>query len=224
MYRPLGMFALATALALTTAARGQVILNGDFESPALPVNTFLTRADGTTLDNWAAVVPAGRNVVLNNGNAGLPGNGTTPHTGQQYYTFNGGNTTPGGSLSQDFATTVGQIYNVGFFVGRAGGGTGTVGVQARLFNDPAGANTPNASLTGLAPGVMGNYSGYSVNFIAAATTTRLMFSDASTATTAVDPMLDSIVVTVVPEPTSFALGMTALAGWLVRRRRAIVSH
>src|SRR5438552_19171980 len=101
--------------------------NGSFESPALaPDESVDLPAGSTRLTGWVV------------GNTGLvswrngPAYGVAPVDGSQEIGFNGGDTPPGGSISQTFSTAIGQAYEVRFNVGRQAPGGGTMSLLAEV--------------------------------------------------------------------------------------------
>ncbi|HXT39234.1 MAG TPA: LamG-like jellyroll fold domain-containing protein, partial [Candidatus Angelobacter sp.] len=158
--------------------------NGSFETPALATGASVDLPAGsTTLTGWTV------------GNTGLvswrngPAFGVAPVDGSQEVGFNGANTPPGGSIFQTFSTTVGQTYTVSFNVGRQGTGGGTMSLQAQVTSSTGGAL---GSLTAVAPNSPGYGLAQTFNFTATTDSSTLTFTDTSTATIAVDLLLDNV--------------------------------
>src|SRR5437764_850885 len=82
--------------------------NGSFESPALAPGASVELPSGSTtaLTGWTV----GTNGLVSFANG--PALGVSPVDGVQHIGFNGGNTPPGGSITQSFITAVGQTYKV----------------------------------------------------------------------------------------------------------------
>ena len=108
--------------------------------------------------------------------------------------FNGGNTTPGGSLAQTFTTTVGQYYAVSFAEAQNNPGTMSVTATAVALDNSLLASNY------CVPASPGAWSLFQLNFTATTTNTTLVFTDTSLDSVAVDNMLDDI--TAVSEPTN----------------------
>jgi hypothetical protein len=206
-----------TASMNTQQAHAQ-ISNGSFETPAITANTTLIVPNAGTVGAWNVVSGGTNEIRLANGNI----TGVVADSGVQFMTFNGSDKTPGGSLSQNFTTTPGQPYTVGFSIGRLGPGAGSISIRGDVFNDPSGSNTQIATLTGAGATSGGTYLPYTFNFTATGTLTQLRFTDTSAATTSVDVVLDTVSVTAAPEPGTLALlaiGGTGLVSRLRRRKR-----
>jgi hypothetical protein len=119
--------------------------------------------------------------------------------------FNGGNTTPNGTLSQTFATVAGQSYALSF----------DAGVQAfqslsqmKMQVTVQGTTTLlSQSVTVSGQGTGTWYTPKSFNFVADGASATLTFQDTSSATTNIDLLLDNVVITggaPTPSPTPTA--------------------
>ena len=162
-------------------------VNGSFESPALAPGSGVDLAAGTGgLTGWT--VGSSGLVSFRNG----PAYGVSPVDGVQEIGFNGADTPPGGLISQTFSTTVGQDYTVRFNVGRQGPGSGTMRLHVEVTS-PDGEVL--GSLDAEAPASSGYGPAQSLTFTATADSSTLTFRDTSTATVAVDVMLDNVTVT-----------------------------
>ena len=115
--------------------------------------------------------------------------------------------TPGpGSLSQSFATVIGQQYTLSFDLSANGGGDG---------------KALTVSLTGVAPAsYMGStpFTTQTLNFVASNASTTLMFTSAASGYSGA--VIDNVSVTAVPEPETYAMLLAGLGlmGAVVRRR------
>jgi hypothetical protein len=122
------------------------------------------------------------------------------------------------SMSQQFATNVGEMYNLSFYYSnRTNTSTGTNGLSFSA-----------GSLSSVMTAVPGeNDSGnnqwqlYSTTFTATSALTTLQFNALGTSDS-FGTSLDNVTVTAVPEPGTYAMMFTGLAamGFFVRRRRA----
>ena len=109
--------------------------------------------------------------------------GLDAYAGQQLILFNGGDSTPGGSLAQTFTTTVGQYYTVSFAEGEEIGPAGSPDMSIT-----ATAISSNNALLASNYCVPANlvWTLFQLNFTATTTNTTLVFKDTSTATVNVD--------------------------------------
>src|SRR6266536_2606609 len=124
-------FALASVISvgvsLLNAAQFQ---NGSFESPVLAPGSSLVLAPGTNgLTGWTVGNTGAVSFVNGPAVYGTAG-GVGPFDGAQQIGFNGGDTPPGGWISQTFSTLVGQSYSVSFNLGRVFPGSGTMSLRA----------------------------------------------------------------------------------------------
>jgi hypothetical protein len=107
--------------------------------------------------------------------------------------FNGGQKTPNGVVSQSFGTTIGQSYTLSFDVGAFSVVNQN---EQRLQVTVQGSSTlVSQTVSVFAPGNGTQYVARSVAFVANSTTTVLTFRDVSPTTTNVDLMLDDVRVT-----------------------------
>ena len=224
------ILALAVSVSTATTAFGQnLILNGSFEADGQVGTTVDTNVNSSTISNWNLQTTASSSayvVFLAPG-----GNEPNPADGSFLLNIGGFGTDKGvGTLWQDFATTPGQTYDVGFFFGRNNNdpnGTAVVSVQASLFDIVGGVPSGGAlSLfdSGNAPttGAIGNLTPMNFQFTATGNTSRLLFADTTTSTT-FSLNFDAVSVVAaaaVPEPSSAMLAVCSGAMLLLRRRRA----
>src|SRR5438105_4255639 len=185
-----GGFSLLLGLSLFTAALelyAAPFTNGSFESPALAAGGTTALAVGSTaLTGWT--VGNGGIVSLVNGAF----YGASPVGGVQQVTFNSGDGPTGGSIFQTFSTTVGQTYAVGFYIGRASLGSGTMSLRAEVT---ASGGQVLGSLDSAGPASPGYGPAQTFIFTATSTSSTLTFTDTSSATVAVDVVLDNVSVT-----------------------------
>jgi len=114
----------------------------------------------------------------------------TSTDGAKILAFNTGQSTPNGTASQTFATTVGQPYQLNFDVGAFGYNTSqqrmlvTVQGSTQLVSDTTTVTCPNGGLTTWVP--------KSYNFVANSPTTTVTFTDTSTTSNSLDLVLDNV--------------------------------
>jgi hypothetical protein len=191
---------LATCI-LAVSSRGAPFQNGSFESPQLASGAGQVLLPGTnSLPGWN-VGTNGRVELLNSVSTSI-----STVDGLQLLIFNSGNEAPGGTISQTFNTTAGQVYVVTFSVGRAGPGGGTMSLLAQVTSD-TGASI--GSLQGVSPATPGYGSESTFSFIASTPVSTLTFLDNSSTTGSVDLLLDDVSVTTNPECVTPPLGLVS---------------
>jgi hypothetical protein len=230
-----GLLLTSFVLAGTTPARAQIVgellINGDFEAPALPIHTSQNAAAPGGLPGWTVNAGPGNKVSGNhlNGASGLGVFGA--YSGNQFVTFNGGNTAPGGSISQIFTTIPGQIYVGEAYMAIYGSGSGTMRLEARLFDYPLGTNTQllvgysgkpdwgmssgwtwiqNSTLESSNLSLVPSYLYTRFDFWAIGTAYMVTFTDTSADTNGIDVGLDFVsirgpIAAAEPEPASLSL-------------------
>ncbi|MDP3850554.1 MAG: Ig-like domain-containing protein, partial [Luteolibacter sp.] len=141
------------------------------------------------------------------------GSGLVPTHGANVASFNGGNTTPNGILSRNFATVAGQTYTLSFDMGVYSYATTN---QQRLEVSVQGATTlvnSIVSLNGLGGYVASsNWTSRNFSFVANSATTTLSFSDDSNHTNNIDLLLDNVRVGIPPTTRSLAVTSTPAGG------------
>lgn len=212
-------------LALLTCALGngwaQIVLNGSFETPVVTGNdgNFETYAEGsTTITGWTV----GENGV-NLFSYPLYGKDVAGRDGDQAVQLNGGVQNGNGSISQDIATTIGQEYEISFLfsanpfanAGDTFNGTVFFGADSYDFSFTV-ASTDISSFTF----VLGSF-----NSFATSTTTSLAFVQTSGPSGSDQALvIDNVVVTAVPEPSTYLMLGLGLGSLFFLRRRSPLSN
>lgn len=219
-------FAALLLAGVASQANAAGITNGDFETPVIASGTFTNYpVGGGALTGWNVVGPIGEAVSIVSTNFVQNGVAFHAESGNQWLDLTGFNNNSTEGVSQSIATTIGDVYQLSFWVGNTTGGgifgtTSTVNVQ---LNGSAFHSATNSDLdtTGL------SWEQYTYSFTATGLSTTLAFLNG-------DPGgdnsngLDNIVVTDlgpgttnnVPEPATVGLlgaGLIGLVG--IRRKR-----
>ncbi|MFZ2873635.1 MAG: DUF642 domain-containing protein [Phycisphaerales bacterium] len=192
------LFIVGSAAALFAGSAFGTVLNGSFESAALPAPD---RADISNLTDWG--VTGGNTVLLERGVNGV--SNIAAHDGVQFVTM-GHNSGQGETLTQFLSTTPGQTYTATFYLACIQGNA----LQSVRMAVSDGANDLG-SVVGTVSSQTEGWVPFSFDFVANGLTARLTLMQmvgASEANVAIDD------VSVVPAPGS----ALALLGLLAARR------
>lgn len=198
------ILALSGVLAMGSA-HANIIVNGDFETGVfgpwlITGNMFLIGTAGG--DFWF-------------------GGGSTAQNGTRAVAFNADDTVPNGTISQSFATVVGETYAVQYDFGATQNATqqitaSVLGTSGALYSQLVSDSNPLQALTT-----------FSFAFIADGNLATLRFTDfTGNFTVSEDGILDNVSVLgaiPIPEPENYALmlaGLGLLGFTVLRRRRA----
>jgi hypothetical protein len=126
----------AAAIGLPSAKAVNIVANGSFETPTVPVGGFTSFASGSNaITNWTVVGPSGTSVAIVSGTFTQFGFTFPAQNGVQWLDLTGVNSNTTEGVQQTVATTPGALYDLSFFVGNISnpgglfGTTSTVGVQ-----------------------------------------------------------------------------------------------
>jgi choice-of-anchor C domain-containing protein len=203
--------AVSLIVAPTAANAASVITNGSFETGNLSnPATFSTLGAGSTdLTGW----------TINSGSIDYIGGYWEAQEGDRSLDMSG---LGAGSISQDFATTPGQAYNVSFYVAaNPDGGPDAKGLRSAVGGDNGQIVSVDVfypTVASTRPGPM-NFVPVAYSFIADSATTTLSFL--SLVGTPFGMALDNVSVSAVPLPPALLLlgsGLVGL-GLLGRRKR-----
>jgi lysophospholipase L1-like esterase len=127
--------------------------------------------------------------------------------------FNGGEQTPSGVLSQTFPTTAGTTYSVTFDAGTFAWNTSQQQLQVVVNGSGGSLLSQTVTVSGIGGG-RSNWVSPSFTFVASSATSTITFTDVSTTTSSIDLLLDKV--RVVPQTAPAAAmalpGEQSLAG------------
>jgi hypothetical protein len=204
--RIVALSALSLSLAIAAPASANLIQNGSFEDDVIPGNSWQSFTDIT---GWEADDNNERFEIWNNYN------GETAAEGNQFAELNAhpGSTLPF-SIFQEFTTATNQSYDISFaYQARAN--------DQEKFSFDVISGSDNLDWL-LSDHTTNGWRIFSESFVAAGTTTKIMFTSVNPLTGTVGNFLDDVRVTAtVPEPGTLGLLSAGLIGLVaVRRRRA----
>jgi len=176
--------AIAIAVAAVSCAHAQnLISNGGFEKPAVPVGGFTTFATGTGFPGWK-VVGARGNVGVTSTQFVARGFNLPAHAGSQWIDLSGTIDLVNVGVQQAVATTPGVRYQLKFSIGNVFDDSGPFGTSSRVDVFLNGMLATSA-ITFLGDPTNMAWEDFSFEFVATSNKTTLTFMDA-------DPQGDQI--------------------------------
>lgn len=218
------LLVLAAALAIAgPAAAANLVVNGDFEAAPAPIGGYSQYFGGNTFTGWTVT---GNDVIVIDKNYSESGLVFNAQGGSQNAIdlTGAGNTGAADGITQTIATTPGKVYRLSFYVGNAsptGGNAGSYTQPSTLnLSIDGGAVQSFTNATNTPFGI--DYQKFTLTFTAGGAT-NLLFTNGTVG----DNMLglDTVTVTAVPEPATWALmlGGFLMVGFAARRRAGSVA-
>jgi hypothetical protein len=226
MKMQLASIALLTILG-TEVSAAELITNGSFESPTVPIGGFTSYFGGSTaIPGWTVIALPIDNVTLFN-TSYVAGNIPFPALhGNQWLDLSGTSEVRFTGVQQTISTTPGQIYDLSFYVGNIRDLNFGVSSTVHVVQD----NNPGTIITAINDsfGDIWDWKFFTSSFVASGLTTTLSFVNDDR-----DPVtgLDLVSVTprngtAVPEPSSLMImiGAMGLFGLVTRKRHRQVDR
>ncbi len=216
----------AIAILATSAHAATLLTNGSFETPVVPAGTFLSFGVGSSaITGWVVVGPAGTSVSPVSGTFSQNGVAFTAQDGIQWLDLTGFNINSTEGVSQTVGTTIGNRYQLSYFVGNTTGG-GIFGTTSTVNVSVNGVPTFSDTNSTVSPAAQ-NWQQFTHTFVATGASTILALLNG-------DPVsdnnngLDNVVlldlgpaVGAVPEPETYAMLLAGLGllGFVARRKK-----
>jgi hypothetical protein len=213
---------VTTSFLAEGGADAALITNGSFETPTVPSGNFTTFGTGSSLvTGWNVFGPAGTNVAIVSGTFSQNGVSFPAQDGTQWLDLTGSNSNSSEGVSQAVTTTVGNRYQLSYFVGNTTGGSifGTTSTVNVSLNGVATFSDTNSNVS---PNTL-DWEVFNHTFVASTSTTTLAFQNGDPANDNSNG-LDNVVLTdlgpaAVPEPASLGLLVTGLAFVALTRKK-----
>ena len=204
-------------LLLAAPSFANMITNGDFETPIVPVDGFLNYGTGSTLiTGWTVI---GRQVSIVSGSYFSNGAHFPAESGVQWLDLTGDvSNQMGEGVTQTVATTPGQVYQLSYWLGNVTApGYGTTSTASITVNGTVTFTDTNSTVS---PTLL-VWQQFTHTFTAAGTSTTIGFLNedpSSDNSNGIDNVVLTPVMSSIPEPTSLLLFVTSGLGLFLRRK------
>jgi hypothetical protein len=206
------LIGVVVAVGGVVASAQASVTNGSFEQPTVAVGSFTTFLGGSaSIAGWTVV---GDRVTVINSSYTESGVTFNAQEGRQWIDLTGPSSNMASNgVTQDVATTIGQLYRLTFYVGSA------------TNNSTFTASTVDLSIAGgarlsftnpVAPSNALNWQMFSQDFVATTALTNVTFFNGSASNNNLSG-LDNVSIELVPAPG--VAGLLGLAGLRAARRR-----
>ncbi|MBX9736376.1 MAG: DUF642 domain-containing protein [Phycisphaerales bacterium] len=210
--RPAMLACVAAAIGGLAASAHATVTNGSFELPPVTPGTFSVFGGGSTsITGWTVV---GGNVAVISASYVEGGVTFNAQSGAQWLDLTGtGSNSLSNGVSQDVATTIGQLYRLSFYVGSA---TDNNSFSASTVDLSIGGGGRASFTNPTAPRTTMDWQLFTADFTATSTLTNITFFNGSAPNNNLSG-LDNVTLAVIPAPGAAAL--LGLCGLLAARRR-----
>jgi hypothetical protein len=207
---------VAAGLAFSVCpANANLIANGSFETPTVPNGSFTNFPVGSSaLTGWNVFGPSGTNVSIVSGSFSQNGVTFPAENGSQWLdlTGDGSNSTEG--ISQSVATSVGDVYQLSYYIGNTTGGS-IFGTTSTVIVSLNGASTFTDTNSTVSPTTQ-NWEQFTHDFTATSATTDIAFLNGDPSNDNNNGLENIVLLDLgsapVPEPSTLAVFGSALAG------------
>lgn len=218
------IFAILILSSLALPVRANLITNGSFETPTVPVGGFTNFGSGSTgITGWTVTGPE---VSIVSGSYTSFGLSFPAEDGTQWLDLTGDNANAVEGVEQTIATTSGVTYDISYFVGNQVDPSGPYGTTSTVDVLVDGSVIEKSTNSMGGGGTTQVWQQFMTSFKAASSSTTIEFLNGDPPNDNTNG-LDNVVVvpgptlTATPEPSTFTLFALALCGFLGLRKRIL---